>query len=72
MGCGGVGGGQTGVEVDTLHVEITARTVHQSSTRVADLQHRPWQRQRGEPTSPLYQLYLEPVIVSGDIMALQT
>ena len=69
---GGVGGGQAGVEVDTLHVEITARTVHQASTRVADLQHRPWQRQRGELTSPLYQLYLEPVIVSGDIMALQT
>ena len=53
---GGDGGGQAGVEVDTLHVEITACTVHQSSTRVADLQHRPCQRQRGEITSPLYQL----------------
>ena len=56
VGGGGVGGGQTGVEVDTLHVEITARTVHQSSTGVADLQHRPCQRQWGEMTSPLYQL----------------
>ena len=53
---GGVGGGQTGVEVDTLHVEITARTVHQSSTGVADLQHRPCQRHWGEMTSSLSQL----------------
>ena len=42
VGGGGVAGGQAGVEVDTLHVEITPRTVHQASTRVADLQHRPW------------------------------
>ena len=53
---GGVTGGQAGVEVDTLHVEIAPSAVHQSSTRVADLQHRPWQIQRGEISSPSYQL----------------
>ena len=64
---GGVAGGQTGVEVDTLHVEIAPCAVHQSSTRVADPQHRPWQIQRGEISSPSYQLVC---IVPGYIMAM--
>ena len=54
MGCGGVGGGETGVEVDTVHVEVTPRTVHQASTGVGDLQHGSCQVQRDEITSPLY------------------
>ena len=38
VGGGGVGGGQTGVQVDALHVEITPRTVYQPSAGVGDLQ----------------------------------
>ena len=57
MRCGGVGGGQTGVEVDTVHVEVTPRTVHQASTGVGDLQHGSCQVQRDEITSPLYSNY---------------
>ena len=39
VGSCGVGGGQTGVQVDALHVEIAPRTVDQPSTGVGNLQH---------------------------------
>ena len=64
---GGPGGGEAGVEVDALHVEIAPCTVHQAPTRVADLQHRPWWIQRGEISSPSDQLVC---IVPGYIMVM--
>ena len=42
MWCGGDGGGQTGVQIDTLHAEVAPRTVHQASAGVGDLQHWSW------------------------------
>ena len=41
VGGGGVAGGQAGVEVDTLHVEVAASTVDHPSTGVHYLQHWP-------------------------------
>ena len=40
--CGGVGGGEAGVEVETLHGEVTPRAVHQAAAGVHDLQHWAW------------------------------
>ena len=37
---GGVERGAACVEVETLHGEVAARTVHQAGARVEDLQHR--------------------------------
>ena len=40
--CGGVGGGEAGVEVETLHGEVTTSAVHQAAAGVHDLQHWAW------------------------------